>query len=77
MKCDNISTKAQMEALADNIRNFQRIEDEYGSIDSFITEESIDIVVQKLLKGSSPYKMKITIARHPISQHQRNQYSAR
>ena len=59
LKCGNMSTKAQMESLADNIRIFQRIEDEYGSIDAFLSSEPVDKIVQKLSKGTSPYKIKM------------------
>ncbi len=59
LKCGNISTKAQMESLPDIIHLLQHIENEYGSIDSFITSEEPDIIVQKLSKGSSPYKIKM------------------
>lgn len=59
IKCGNMSTKAQMGALADNIRVFQRIEGEYGSMDSFITSKPADVIVEKLAKGSSPYKLKM------------------
>ena len=59
MKCGNMSTKAQMESLADNIRIFQRIEDEYGSIDAFITSEPAEEIVRMLSRKSSKYKMKM------------------
>ena len=59
LKCGNRSTKKQMYALNDNIQNFQRIQDEYGSIDGFITSDSPEEIVQKLSKSSSKYKMKI------------------
>ena len=58
LKCGNMSTKAQMLVLADNIRTFYRIEDDYGSIDTFITSEPADVIAAKLSKGSSPYKIK-------------------
>ena len=48
-----------MEALPDNIQMFRRIEEEYGSIDSFITSEPADVIVEKLSRGSSPYKLKM------------------
>ena len=54
-----MSTKAQMEALPDNIRTLRRIEDEYGSVDSFITSEPADVIVEKLSKGASSYKLKM------------------
>ena len=53
LKCGNMSTKAQMEALPDNIRTLRRIEDEYGSVDSFITSRPADVIVEKLSKGAS------------------------
>ena len=59
LKCGNMSTKAQMEALPDNIRTLRRIEDEYGSIDSFITSEPADVIVEKLSKRASSYKLKM------------------
>ena len=58
LKCGNMSTKAQMLVLADNIRTLYRIEDEYGSVDAFITSEPADIIAVKLSKDSSPYKLK-------------------
>ena len=59
MKCGNMNTKGQIESLSDNIHMFYRIEDEFGSIDSFITSEPADAVVKKLSKATSPYKMKL------------------
>ena len=59
IKCGSRSTKDQMNALKDNIRNFQRIEDEYGSIDAFITSEPAEDIVRMLSKKSSKYKMKM------------------
>ena len=48
-----------MEALPDNIRVFRRIEDEFGSIDAFITSAPANVIVEKISNGSSPYKMKM------------------
>lgn len=59
MKCGNMSTKAQMKALPENIRTFQRIEAQHGSIDSFITSAPVEAIVEMFSKGSSPYKMKM------------------
>lgn len=59
LKCGSRSTKAQMNALADNIRNFQRIQDEYGSVDAFVTAEPPEDIVRKLSKNVSKYKMKM------------------
>ena len=58
LKCGNMSTKAQMLVLADNIRTLFRIEEEYGCVDSFITSEPADVIALKLSKDSSPYKIK-------------------
>ena len=58
LKCGNMSTTAQMLVLADNIRTLYRIEEEYGSVDAFITSEPADVIAVKLSKGSSPYKIK-------------------
>ena len=58
LKCGNMSTEAQMLVLADNIRTFYRIEDDYGSVDDFITSEPADVIAEKLSKNSSPYKIK-------------------
>lgn len=58
-KCGNISTRAQMEALPDNVRTLQKIEQDYGSIDAFITAELPEAIVEKLSDGKSSYKMKM------------------
>lgn len=57
MKCGNMSTKAQMESLKQNIRTLRSIESKFGSIDSFIFSGSPEEVVQKLSSKSSPYKL--------------------
>ena len=59
LKCGNMSTRAQMEALTNNVRVFQRIADEHGSIDAFVTSEPAASIVKRLSKGSSPYKLKM------------------
>lgn len=59
IKCGNMSTKAQMKSLADNIRLLQNIEKEYGSVDTYITSEPAADIVQKLSQKSSSYKMKM------------------
>lgn len=59
LKCGNRRTKAQMEALSENIQILQRIEKKFGSIDSFISSESAESIVGKLSKKSSPYKLKM------------------
>ena len=59
LKCGNISTRAQMEALPDNVKTLQKIEQDFGSVDAFITSESTEMIVEKLSGGKSPYKMKM------------------
>ena len=59
LKCGNISTTAQMNALHSNIGIFEKIETDYGSLDEFITSDSPDKVVKKLCNSSSPYKIKM------------------
>lgn len=59
MKCGNMSTKAQMRALKDNIQTFCRIENEFGSIDAFITSAPTISIVEKLSDGASSYKLKM------------------
>ena len=59
MKCGNVSTRAQMEALPDNIRTFQRIANKFGSIDAFVTSEPAGCIVEQLSKASSSYKLKM------------------
>lgn len=59
IKCGNMNTKAQMEALSNNIRVLKNIEIKYGSIDAFITSEPPERIVKMLSKGTSPYKLKM------------------
>ena len=59
LKCGNISTRAQMEVLPDNVRTLRQIEQDFGSIDAFITAEPPEVIVGKLSGGKSPYKMKM------------------
>lgn len=57
LKCGNRSTRAQMAALSENICTFERIENEYGSIDGFITSEQPHSIVKRLSDPTSPYKL--------------------
>lgn len=59
LKCGNRSTKKQMDALKYNIQNFQRMQDEFGSVDTFVTSEPTEEIVRKLSMSSSKYKMKM------------------
>ena len=57
LKCGNISTSRQMDALANNIRVFEQIEKEFGSVDSFLLTRSADEAVRALSESGSQYKM--------------------
>ena len=57
MKCGNISTSAQMEALAHNIEIMEGIAAEHGSMDAFITSEPTYKIVEKLSSVKSKYKI--------------------
>jgi len=59
IKCGNISTKAQMEALKNNIEIFEKIKKAYGNIDAFVTSEPVAEVVKMLSKENSCYKLKM------------------
>lgn len=59
IKCGNISTARQMNALSYNIDMMRKIEKEYGSMDAFVESGPPDKIVQKLSHGSSPYKLKM------------------
>lgn len=59
LKCGNIRTEDQMEALADNIRNFRRIEKDHVSIDAFIDSDESKIIMKELSQPGKPYKMKM------------------
>lgn len=59
LKCGNMSTKAQMQALHYDIDIFEKIEKEYGSIDVFLTCMPLHMGVAKLSKADSPYKLRM------------------
>ena len=59
MKCGNMSTGKQMDALARNVETFERIVAEYGSMDAFITTASPYRIVKKLANSSSKYKLRM------------------
>jgi len=60
LKCGNMYTKAQMEALQSNIAIFEQIEKEYKSLDAFVTSAPADEIVKKLSDTDSPYKLQMT-----------------
>ncbi len=59
IKCGNISTSSQMDALKYNISTMESIEKEYGSIDLFVSSAPAFEVVQSLSKKASKYKLKM------------------
>ena len=59
LKCGNISTEAQMKYLSENIRTLQRIDADYGHIDSFVTSAPAYKIVKMLSESSSSYKLKM------------------
>lgn len=59
LKCGNISTAAQMENLSYNISVMEKIANEHGSMDAFITSEPAHKIVRKLSTYRSPYKIKM------------------
>ena len=56
IKCGNRGIRKQMEALHFNIRKFERIEREFGTLDSFVTSGS-PLEIADLLANSLKYKL--------------------
>lgn len=59
LKCGNISTTSQMNALSYNINVLESIEKEYGSLDLFVLSSPAYEIVQILSKKNSKYKLKM------------------
>lgn len=57
LKCGNMSTRKQMNALKGNIEVFEKIEVEYGSVDAYITGQDTEEVVNALSSADSHYKL--------------------
>lgn len=57
IKCGNISTRKQMNALHDNIRRLEKIEREFGSLDAFVTSGT-PVEIADLLAKSLKYKLR-------------------
>lgn len=57
LKCGNISTKAQMNYLRQNIETMERIINAYGSMDAFVLSAPAYKVVEMLSSSKSEYKM--------------------
>ena len=59
LKCGNVSTQKQMESLSYNIGVLEQIENEYGSIDAFVTSAPAYKIADMLSDSSSKYKLKM------------------
>ena len=57
LKCGNISTKAQMNSLHQNIGIMRQIINDYGSMDAFVTSAPAQEIVYLLSNAKSRYKM--------------------
>lgn len=57
IKCGNRAIKKQMENLNYNIKVFQKIENDYGSLDKFLTSDSPHKIALELASGNK-YKIK-------------------
>lgn len=57
LKCGNISTRAQMNGLAHNIRVMEMLEVEYGDMDTFILSAPAPQIVDLLSSAKSKYKL--------------------
>jgi len=58
LRCGNISIKAQMAALFDNISTLEKISQDYGSLDEFALSADPGVIVSKLSNSNSHYKIK-------------------
>lgn len=59
IKCHNpYTTKNQMQSLKANIETFEKIEQEYGSLEKFITNSSPSNIIKLLADSNSTYKLK-------------------
>lgn len=58
LKCGSRVRKAQMKVLHYNIELMRTIENEYGSMDTFVTSKPVKNIIQMLSSPSSKYKMK-------------------
>lgn len=59
IKCHNpYTTKNQMRSLKANIETFEKIEQEYGSLEIFITHSAPSNIIKLLADSNSTYKLK-------------------
>lgn len=57
IKCGNLSIRKQMDSLNYNIQTMEKIEDEYGNMDNFITSDNFNSIAKKI-SGGKKYKFK-------------------
>ena len=57
IRCGNRSVAAQMRALAGNIATLRRIEADFGSLDTFVTSDTPDVIAKRL-GNPGPYKLR-------------------
>lgn len=59
IKCHNpYTTKNQMRSLKANIETFERIEQNFGSLEKFITHSTLSNIIKLLADSNSTYKIK-------------------
>jgi len=58
IRCGNRQIRAQMLALRTNIEILERIAQDYGNVDRFVTSAEPDIIAKQLSAPSSTYKLK-------------------
>ncbi len=59
LKCGNVRTRDQMDALADNVRLMERLQARYGSMDAYVTSAPAYRIVKNLSDPSSAHKLKM------------------
>lgn len=57
IKCGNRQSAAQMRVLHENITTFERIVQDFGSMDAFVTSEPAEKIVERLSASRSAYKL--------------------
>jgi hypothetical protein len=57
IRCGNRSVAAQMRALAGNIATLRRIEAAFGSLDTFVTSDTPDVIAKRL-GNPGPFKLR-------------------
>ena len=58
IKCGNRQSVAQIKALYENIITFEKIVQDFGCMDAFVTSESANKIVEQLSDSKSKYKLR-------------------